>query len=128
MTQDLFTISDIQSGENELRAVAVMNPDHRIFEGHFPGAPVTPGVIQLEMVKALLSRHFQTDMRLHTIRTCKFLEVLDPRLNPVIDLIIKLKQSDSLEVTASGHQQEKTFFKVQATYFLPENPESAQHN
>lgn len=32
-----------------LRATAFVSPDLPLFEGHYPGAPLLPGVIQLEM-------------------------------------------------------------------------------
>ena len=116
MAQDLFTITDIQPQEGELRATVKIHPEHPIFAGHFPGAPVTPGVMQLEMVKALLRQHFQNEIETRTIRTCKFLEVLDPRVNAEMSLVVKYKGSEMLDVTATGHHQEKTFFKLQATF------------
>ena len=36
-------------GDDTLRARTAIDPDLPLFEGHYPGAPLLPGVIQLEM-------------------------------------------------------------------------------
>jgi 3-hydroxyacyl-[acyl-carrier-protein] dehydratase len=51
--------------------------DHPSLPGHFPGAPLVPGVLILDEVLAAL-RDWHKDYQLTTIRAVKFLEPLRP--------------------------------------------------
>jgi 3-hydroxyacyl-[acyl-carrier-protein] dehydratase len=51
--------------------------DHPSLPGHFPDAPLVPGVLILDEVLAAL-RDWQKDYRLTAIRTVKFLQPLKP--------------------------------------------------
>jgi 3-hydroxymyristoyl/3-hydroxydecanoyl-(acyl carrier protein) dehydratases len=59
----------------EVRRVITAN--HPSLPGHFPGAPVVPGVVILDEVLAAL-RDWHKDCQLGAIRTVKFLQPLKP--------------------------------------------------
>ncbi|MEO6284061.1 MAG: 3-hydroxyacyl-ACP dehydratase [Dyadobacter sp.] len=113
---DIFTITNIDSTADSIASEINLNAGHHLFSGHFPGSPVTPGVIQLQMIKTVLEQHLKRELQLKTVRTCKFLEVLNPNVTPVIRVDIKYKILEVIEVTASGVFEGTTFFKAQATY------------
>ncbi|KAA6441310.1 3-hydroxyacyl-ACP dehydratase [Dyadobacter flavalbus] len=113
---DLYSIINFNQSEDKLVSEIRLNASHRLFQGHFPGMPVTPGVVQLQIVKELLEQHFHKKIRLDTLRSCKFLHILNPVENPLIRINIKWRISESMEVTASAESGEVIFFKVQATY------------
>ena len=50
---DFYTIEASTHDEDTLVYSIVINKDHDIFNGHFPSNPVTPGVMQMEIVKEL---------------------------------------------------------------------------
>jgi 3-hydroxyacyl-[acyl-carrier-protein] dehydratase len=113
---DIFTIISTESATDNIASEIRINAEHHLFNGHFPGAPVTPGVIQLQMIKTVLEKHMEQELQLKSVRTCKFLEVLNPNVTPVIRLDIKYKILEVIEVTASGVFEGTTYFKAQATY------------
>lgn len=80
-----------------------MNPLHHIFDGHFPGNPVTPGVVQMEIIKELLSTSLEKPMSLDTMGTCKFLAILNPTETPdvVVTLSVSIDDEGNTKVTAS---------------------------
>ena len=43
LLDDFFKIINLQQKENTFKAELEINAAHKIFEGHFPGQPVTPG-------------------------------------------------------------------------------------
>lgn len=113
---DLYKIIEFHATMDTIAAVISLDPDHKIFEGHFPGSPVTPGVVQLQIVKELLEKHLERNLRMKTMRTCKFIQVLNPQETPEVDIHIKFAQSGFLEISASGSYQGITFFKAQVSY------------
>jgi 3-hydroxyacyl-[acyl-carrier-protein] dehydratase len=116
MHQAIYQIGGVESNSGTLRAEIKINAAHPLFGGHFPDSPVTPGVIQLQMVKDILSQWLGRPLKLKAIRTCKFLEVLNPHQHEAIMISIKIKGNDVLEVSAFGESGNSVFFKLQATY------------
>jgi 3-hydroxymyristoyl/3-hydroxydecanoyl-(acyl carrier protein) dehydratase len=59
------------------RSEACVPADHPCLAGHFPGRPIVPGVLLLELVQETLGRH-RGALRLARIRQVKFLAPLEP--------------------------------------------------
>lgn len=44
------------SEPDSFKAILVCDPSLRVFEGHFPGNPIVPGVMELEMLRTVYER------------------------------------------------------------------------
>lgn len=63
----------------EPHAVTVrMLPGSAIYQAHFPGDPVTPGVCQVGMLQEQLEETLRCRLSLREVKTLKFLDVLRP--------------------------------------------------
>lgn len=96
-----------------------LNPRHIIYTGHFPGHPVTPGVIQMQIVHELLERQFCQDIKLLTMSQCKFLNILNPQETSRLVVHIEYNRVNNLvTVKARGGNENGTvvFFNLNATY------------
>jgi 3-hydroxyacyl-[acyl-carrier-protein] dehydratase len=112
----VFSILSMRVNQDRFVAEISLDAGNKIYEGHFPGAPVTPGVIQLQMLKRIAEQHLGRNLQVKAIRSCKFLEVLNPEKNPSLIVEFTVKESAMIEVTAAGKWGESTFFKAQITY------------
>lgn len=112
----LYKITSFDVKSDTILATISINPDHTIFEGHFPDSPVMPGVVQLQIVKELLEKHLGKTLTMKTMRTGKFLRVVNPKETPDVYIDIKFKNAEFLEVVASGSCENATFFKAQVSY------------
>ncbi|GLU56699.1 hypothetical protein Dfri01_61600 [Dyadobacter frigoris] len=112
----LYKITGFDVTPETILATISINPDHAIFEGHFPDSPVMPGVVQLQIVKELLEKHFGKTLKMKTMRTSKFLKVINPKETQDVYIDIKFKNGEFLEVVASGSWENVTFFKAQVSY------------
>lgn len=113
---NLYTISAVKTADHSFSADIVLDAAHEIYRGHFPGAPVTPGVVQLQIVKELLEQHLGRNLRLKTMRVCKFMQIINPEETPEIRIDIKFTEGALIDVTASGSFQDITYFKTQISY------------
>ena len=84
--------------ENERGFSLRMKRDHSVYQGHFPGNPITPGVLTLQMVCECLSRHVGRELHYAAIKNCRFAAIVRPgdnlRLNmqtASVDGMVKLK-------------------------------------
>ena len=47
---NFYTVKSEDLSESTANFNIELNGDHKIFEGHFPDNPITPGVVQMEIV------------------------------------------------------------------------------
>jgi 3-hydroxyacyl-[acyl-carrier-protein] dehydratase len=98
-----------------------LNPDHIVYTGHFPGHPVTPAVVQMQIVHELLENHLGRKLKLVSMPQCKFLAILDPIKIPQVTIHIEIKKVEELiEIKALGKNDTWTFFKLNAVYGVNE--------
>ncbi len=103
LQNDFYAIESSSIQEGVHTYTIHLNPLHHIFDGHFPGNPVTPGVVQMEIVKELLSTSLKKPMSLDTMGTCKFLAILNPNETPDVTVTLNVSNDDegNTKVSAS---------------------------
>ncbi len=119
LINDFFTISEANNVEGTIEAKIQLNASHKIFEGHFPGNPVTPGVVQVQIVKEILENVLDRTCILKEMGRCKFMAILNPNENGEINIVLKHHTEDGiLKTSAQGTSIDKstTFFKFTAKY------------
>ena len=117
LLNDFFTISELNASTDKLVVQIGLNAKHKIFDGHFPDNPVTPGVVQLQIVKEILEVHFKKELGLKIISKCKFLNILNPSNTPFITITIDFTLVDAqIKMNAVGAFEETSFFKFSAIY------------
>lgn len=75
----LFLVKSLETvGGHTLKASLLPVEDHPIYQAHFPGQPVTPGVCLLQVVVELLQRAFDEQLQLLVVNNAKYLAPLIP--------------------------------------------------
>ena len=62
----------------------VLDERHFIYQAHFPGEPVTPGVCIIQIAEELLEDHLQRDFEIRQVKNVKFLSVVSPTSTPCV--------------------------------------------
>jgi 3-hydroxyacyl-[acyl-carrier-protein] dehydratase len=118
MLEGLFDIEE-QSAEGARKVYRVkVNPEHLVFQGHFPEQPVLPGVAMVYLSRLLTERVAGKSVKLKDASQIKFLNLVDPRVNPEFTYTNEIvKEVDNL-ISVKGEMRfnEATFFKISATY------------
>ena len=117
LINDLFEILESSESEGGFITTIKLNPGHNVYSGHFPGHPVTPGVIQLQIVHELSEKHFQRNLKLLTMPQCKFLKILNPEETSHLTIHIEFTITDELlQIKAKGEHNTDIFFKLDGMY------------
>ena len=117
LINDFFEVLGTSDSEVGFITTIKLNPGHIVYSGHFPGHPVTPGVIQMQIVHELLEKYFCKNLRLITMIRCKFLKILNPNETPKIVVHIELsKTNELLNIKAWGENGTDIFFKLSSVY------------
>ena len=75
---NLFHIESIEDSENGFTALLCCNPNHLIYQAHFPGNPITPGACLLQTAGEVLQRKIGRLLYLKSSKNIKYLNVLIP--------------------------------------------------
>lgn len=55
-----------------------MLTSHPVYEGHFPGNPITPGVMSLRMIRECAGTMLGKELRYAAVKSCRFLSLIKP--------------------------------------------------
>ena len=75
---NLFIVKSTETTETSFVAVLRCNPEHQIYQAHFPGNPITPGACLLQTTGELLQRKLGRPLFLKSSKNVKYLNVLIP--------------------------------------------------
>ena len=88
-----------------------------MYLGHFPGAPVTPGVCQLRLIRAIVSEVLGKPLMLGSARDIKFLSMHNPFDDEELSVEISYRQNgDAVEVNATLADGERKVLKLNGEY------------
>ena len=92
LQHNLYTIIETTDNTVKIRLL----PGSAIYQGHFPGNPITPGVCQVGIVEELLETCFGKQVTLREIKNLKFMEVLrpEPMVEPMF-VFEKMEEEDN---------------------------------
>lgn len=74
----LFILQSIEDTENGFTTILRCNPEHLIYQAHFPGNPITPGACLLQTASEVLQRKLGRPLFLKASKNVKYLNVLVP--------------------------------------------------
>jgi len=118
LKDDFYSITSINTEGNVINATLVINETHKIFEGHFPGQPVVPGVCMMQMVKEITVIALENDLQLIKADELKFLQVIDPRGNKEIQMQAQYNSPSAtvLNISATLVIENLTCFKFKGSF------------
>lgn len=102
MLDDLYTCLAVRGDDARLEAEVRLDAAHPLFEGHFPGRAVLPGVCQLQIVLELTQRHLQRPLRCRAVRELKFLDPVLPERDAELRIVLVLTRADDGSVGVQG--------------------------
>lgn len=113
-----FKISDKNVTGNNLLATIDINAMHSIFEGHFPGQPVVPGVCMIQMIKEILETITNKKLQLKKADQLKFLAIINPVENPSVQVELSFDNKEDATTVVSGRifKGEITFLKFKGSF------------
>ena len=100
LLNDLYTISNSELHEGNAVFNIRLNSGHFIYQAHFPGQPITPGVCIIQIAKELLEVYLKRDLQISQIRNVKFLSVLSPMNNKDVSYSLTKVCGDEETVTS----------------------------
>ena len=98
LIKDFYKVINLTSDESGIVATIKLNPEHNIYNGHFPNQPVVPGVIQLQIVKELLEQSLGKKLFIVNFQRVKYLKPIVPTNTPQLVFTIIVKETDDQKI------------------------------
>ncbi len=117
LLNDFFKITDIKNADKYTISIE-LNPKHKVYEGHFPGNPIVPGVCLSQMVKETVEHIISKKLTMVTGDNLKFTAILNPDENPNITMTLrfKTKENNFLQVDSLVSAGETNFFSFKGSF------------
>lgn len=80
----------------------LLNPDCEVYNGHFPGTPVSPGVCNIQMILECTERIAQHSLRMRKLNRCRFTTLLSPQTHPELDIQIDIQPKEEAIYTLNA--------------------------
>jgi len=93
-----YSIKDQETNDDTTRFSIVLNKDCDIYNGHFPGAPVAPGVCNIQMIKECVERLTGKQLLLEYISQCKLSTLITPQQHPCLQVSIQILEQNDTQV------------------------------
>lgn len=98
-----FTIKEEKKNDSGSDFLISLNPNHQVYQGHFPGDPICPGVCSIQTIRECAEVALTQKVVISAISQCRFSELLTPVKNT--ELLVKLSfdksGDDVIKVIAS---------------------------
>ena len=115
LLNDFYTIINRDASDGAVRAKIFINRAHKIFDGHFPGLPIVPGVCMMQIIREIMEVTTDRSLSISGAENMKFLSVINPDQNNEVDVSITYtNDGDMFNVNASLFAGTVTFFKLKA--------------
>ncbi|HWK56959.1 MAG TPA: hypothetical protein VNQ80_06470 [Parapedobacter sp.] len=96
LLHDFYSLVAFTVDGPKVSASISLNSAHAVFEGHFPGNPVTPGVCMMQIIKELAEKWATGPLMLKKARNVKFMAIINPYQHPNIQVELDVEEEDGL--------------------------------
>ena len=119
LLNNFFYINEKESPEDSFISFDLsFNPDHGIFNGHFPEQAIVPGVCMIQLIGELLSQEFGAEYILKESKNIKFLNLLIPKEKERTLLLLKIREREAnhVNIEAVMKNDTTTFLKLKGIF------------
>lgn len=99
------------------KAKIILNKNHAIFKGHFPGNPVAPGVCMMQIVKDLTENFLNAPLFLTSASNVKFMAIINPEEHAILDMDLNISEDEeNIKVKNTTSFGETIALKMSVSY------------
>lgn len=115
LEDNFYKIHAIEQTENDYKIEVELLQDHPIYEGHFPGQPVVPGVCTLTIIRECIGKILSKSVSFASIKECKYVSALIPEEDLKIIINLTLAADGGVKVVVERVDNNQIALKLKAT-------------
>ena len=116
LIKDYYTIENVSKQENGVVRFEInLNADCQVYEGHFPGEPVSSGVCNIQMIKECAEQVAGKSLLLNNLQQCRLTTLVTPLAHPQVEVNILLEEKgETYKLKATIGKGEDTYLDMKA--------------
>ena len=116
LIKDYYTIENVlKQDDGFVRFDISLNADCPVYEGHFPGEPVSPGVCNIQMVKECTEQVAGKSLFLNNLQQCRLTTLVTPLAHPQVEVKILLEEKgEAYRLKATIGKNEDVYLDLKA--------------
>lgn len=117
LIENFSTLLSENIEEESIVTRILIHSDHPLFGGHFPGTPITPGVMMIQSFLEQAERFTGSQLQLVVASNIKFLTLIEPTEETVVSLESEIKTvEDQVELIGKALHKEAISIKLKLTF------------
>jgi 3-hydroxyacyl-[acyl-carrier-protein] dehydratase len=119
LLKDFYTIISLENTvDSKYKAVILINEKHDVFNGHFPGNPIMPGVCMMQIIKELTEQITASSLFMQSLSNVKFMALINPFQTPelLLELDITTTADNLVKVKNVSYFDETIALKLSSVY------------
>lgn len=96
LIKDFYKLNSLSVEDSSATAYITINKDHSVFNGHFPGNPVTPGVCMMQIIKEITEQIVDEKLFMESSSNVKFMAIINPEVTPDLELTLQINKDENL--------------------------------
>ena len=117
LIKELYSIQSFTETGGAVEAVVKLNKNHEVFQGHFPGNPIMPGVCTIQLVKELTEKALGKALFLSVVSNVKFMAIINPEKNETIQVVLNISEEEgAVKVKNTVSYNDTLALKLNATF------------
>ena len=118
LLKDFYKVVSLEKNEQQHVVVILVNEKNDVFNGHFPGNPIMPGVCMMQIIKELTEEITGTKLMMQSLSNVNFMALINPEVTPElrIELDVTTTDEDLIKVKNSSYFNDTTALKLSAVY------------
>ena len=116
LIKDYYTIENVLKQDDGIVHFDIsLNADSQVYEGHFPGEPVSPGVCNIQMIKECAEQVAGKSLFLNNLQQCRLTNFVTPLAHPQVEVKILLEEKgEAYKLKATIGKGEETYLDLKA--------------
>jgi 3-hydroxyacyl-[acyl-carrier-protein] dehydratase len=119
LLKDFYKIISLEkTAESKYLAMILINEEHEVFQGHFPGNPIMPGVCMMQIIKELTEQITKSSLFMQSLSNVKFMALINPFNTPELRLELDVVTTDEglIKVKNVSYFNETVALKLSSVY------------
>ncbi len=119
LLKDFYKILSLEkTADQKYQAVLLINENHDVFKGHFPGNPIMPGVCMMQIIKELSEEITNSTLMMQSLSNVKFMALINPFATPELrlELDVLISEDDLVKVKNTTYFNDTVALKLGSIY------------
>lgn len=119
LLKDFYKVISLEkTAENKYLVVVLINEEHEVFKGHFPGNPIMPGVCMMQIIKELTEQISASPLFMESLSNAKFMALINPFNTPELrlELDVSMTETDLVKVKNVTYFDDTVALKLSSVY------------